>query len=104
MDKLSNQTWAAYKSSRRDDKMRQRVIGQLDQAQVTLAAVLASTTIKLGELRHLQVGDLILTEKPASAPLLLRIEGRDKYIGQLGQYKGNRAFKVTRAYQHKDRV
>jgi flagellar motor switch protein FliM len=104
MDKLSNQTWAAYKSSRRDVRMRRRVIGQLDQARLTLAAVLATTTIKLDELRHLQVGDLVLTEKPASAPLLLRIEGRDKYIGQLGQHKGNRAFKVTRPYQPKDRV
>jgi flagellar motor switch protein FliM len=104
VEKLSNQSWAAYKRGRRDDHLRKRVGGQLDAAKLTITAVLADTTIKLSDLMKLQVGDLIVTEKPASAPLALTIEERRKFIGHLGQFKGNRAFQVARPMTPKDRV
>jgi flagellar motor switch protein FliM len=104
VEKLNNQTWAAYKRSRKDARTRDRVAGRLDRARLTATGVLGETTIKLGELMQLQVGDLILTEKPASAPLSLLVNGKRKFIGNLGQFKGKRAFKVARGYQAKDRV
>ena len=104
IEKLSNQTWEQYKLNRRSDALRQRVAGQLDAARLTVSAVLAETRITLDELRHLQVGDVVLTDKPHTAPLTLRIEGRCKYIGTLGQYRGNRAFKVHRPAHPRDRV
>jgi flagellar motor switch protein FliM len=104
VEKLSNQTWAAYKRSRQDKALRSRVAHRLDSAKLTVTAVLANTTIKLSELMNLQTGDIILTDKPASAPLTLEVEGKRKYIGHLGQYKGSRAFKVARPYTPKDRV
>ena len=69
-----------------------------------MTTVLADTSIKLSELINLCEGDVILTEKHAASPLTLTTEGKRKYIGHLGQFKGNRAFKVQRAYQQKDRV
>ena len=104
IDKLSNQSWAAYKRSRRDSRLRQRVAHKLDQARLTVTSILADTSIKLADLRSLQVGDVILTEKPASRPLTLMIERRRKYIGNLGQFRGNRAFKVLRPISPNDRV
>jgi len=104
MEKLSNQTWAAYKRSRGNNQLRQRVAGHLDQARVTVSSVLADTTITLNELMSLQVGDVVLTEKPANSPLVLKVGDRRKYIGHLGQHKGNRAFKVARPMHAKDRV
>jgi len=104
VEKLSAQTWAAYKRGNRDGLNRQRVAYQLDSAKVTLTGVLAGTTIKLSELMNLEVGDVIVTEKPASAPLTLLVEGKRKYIGHIGQFKGNRAFKVERKITAKDRV
>lgn len=104
VEKLSNQSWAAYKRNRRDDHLRQRVAGHLDDAKLTVTAVLADTTIKLGDLMSLQIGDIIVTEKPATAPLTLMVEGKRKHIGHIGQFKGNRAFKVSRPYTAKDRV
>lgn len=104
MEKLSNQTWAAYKRNRRDVKLRHRIAGHIESTSVTTTALLAETTMKLNDLAHLQVGDLILTEKPASSPLILMIGGRKKYIGHIGQFKGNRAFKVQRRHHPKDRV
>lgn len=104
IDKLSNQTWAAYRQSRRDTHLRKRVASKLDQAKLTVTCILADTTIKLTDLRNLQVGDMILTEKSATKPLTLTIGDRRKYIGHLGQFKGNRAFKVLRPISLKDRV
>ena len=104
VDKLSNQNWAAYKRKGRDAKLRGRLASHLDGAKLTVTAELARTTIKLGELMHLQPGDLLLTDKAAAAPLALQVEGRAKFIGQLGQHRGNRAFRVTRGIGAKDRV
>ena len=104
VEKLSNQTWAAYKRSHRNPELKGRLTQRLEHAKLSVTAELATTTISIDDLRHLQVGDVILTDKAASAPLSLQIEGRRKFIGQLGQYKGNRAFKVNRPITGKDRV
>ena len=104
IEKLSNQTWAAYRRTSRDGKMRKRVATHLDPAKLIITTTLADTTMKVNELHNLQVGDVILTTKPANAPLTLTIGGKRKFIGHLGQFKGNRAFKVKRAYSVRDRV
>ncbi|MEE9212112.1 MAG: flagellar motor switch protein FliM [Phycisphaeraceae bacterium] len=104
VEKLSNQTWAAYKRKDKDTQLRSRLAGHLDSARLTVSSVLANTTIKLSDLMSLTEGDLILTDKPTAAPLTLVVEGKRKYIGHLGQYRGNRAFKVLRPINPKDRV
>ena len=104
VDKLSSQTWAAYKKNKKDTQIRTRLEGQLSSAKLEVATLLADTTISINDLVNLQIGDVILTKKPASAPLSLSVGGKRKYIGQLGQYRGNRAFKVARAITPKDRV
>ncbi len=104
IDKLSSQTWAAYKKNKKDKQLRHRLEGHLEAAKLEVTAVLADTTMSVNDLMNLQVGDVILTEKPASSPLSLSVGGRRKYIGQLGQYRGNRAFKVSRSITPKDRV
>jgi len=104
VEKLSSQTWSAYRRQDRDARLRCRLATHLDTARVGVTARLADTTMRLSDLVNLQAGDLIITEKPASAPLSLLVEGKRKYIGQLGQFKGNRAFKVGRKITPKDRV
>ncbi|MFW6058636.1 MAG: flagellar motor switch protein FliM [Phycisphaeraceae bacterium] len=104
MEKLSNQTWAQYKRNTSNQQLRHRVAGHLETTRMPVQAILADTTMKLSDLMHLQPGDVILTEKPASAPLALTVGSKRKFIGHLGQYKGNRAFKVKRPLSPKDRV
>ena len=104
IEKLSSQTWAAYRRSRGDVKLRRRLASHLDAAGLTVRAILADTSIKINELRNLQTDDIILTSKSANAPLTLMIGDKRKHIGHLGQYKGNRAFKVSRPLMPKDRV
>ena len=104
IEKLSNQTWAAYKKNKKDQKTRTRLANHLDHAKVNISSTLAETTMRLTDLMSLQAGDVIMTEKAASAPLTLSVEGKRKFIGQLGQFRGNRAFKVDRHIHPKDRV
>ncbi|MBL4575535.1 MAG: flagellar motor switch protein FliM [Opitutaceae bacterium] len=104
IDKLSNQTWAAYKKNKKGNQSRLRLEGHLEAAKLDVTTVLADTSMKISDLINLQVGDIILTGKPAASPLSLSVEGKRKYIGQLGQYRGHRAFKVTRELSPKDRV
>jgi flagellar motor switch protein FliM len=104
MEKLSNQTWAAYKKTQRDATTRTRLANHLDTAKVHVSAILAETRLKVGDLLNLEPGDVILTDKPAAGMLALDVEGKRKFIGHLGQYRGKRAFKVGRAIQPKDRV
>ena len=104
VDKLSSQSWSAYKKMTRDAELQKRMANSLESARVDVSAVLANTRMTVHDLANLQVGDMILTEKPAASPLALTIEGKRKFIGQLGQHRGNRAYKVTRAITPKDRV
>ena len=104
IDKLSEQNWAAYKKKTRNADLRKRMASQLDSARLTVAATLAETTITVNDLMSLQVGDMILTEKAASSPLVLSVEGKRKFVGRISQYKGSRAFHVDRSFSSKDRV
>jgi flagellar motor switch protein FliM len=66
---------------------------------VELRAFLAQTTIRLNELLALQPGDIITTEKEAGREMLVQVEGRNKFLGQIGQYRGGRAIQITRLCQ-----
>ena len=63
-----------------------------------------NTTITLAELRNLEVGDIITTDKPATGAILVAAEGVPKYLADIGQYKGRRALKIRRAIEPSDRL
>jgi flagellar motor switch protein FliM len=104
VEKLASQTWGAYKKGRQNHATRHRLAANLDRAPVLSTAVLAETTITVEDLLNMAPGDLIMTEKPASQPVVLAVEGRKKFLANLGQFKGQRALKVARAITPKDRV
>lgn len=104
MQKLGTTGWASYKKQNDSPALRQNLAGRLAAARVGVAGVLAQTTLTVGDLAHLQVGDVITTDKSAKDPLTLTIGGRRKFLGQLGQHRGSRAFKVSRAATPADRV
>jgi len=45
---------------------------------------------------RLRPGDIIVTERLANQDVLLQVEGRHKFWGQLGQYRGKRAICIQR--------
>lgn len=104
LDKLATQSWLSYRKKESSVNHGQRIAENLKTATVNLRAFLAETTISMGQLMGLQVGDIIQTEKPAKNELLVQVEGRNKFAGRLGQFRGNRAIRITRHTTPDDRI
>ena len=71
------------------------IVSKLQDSSLQVEATLAETTITLSELGRLEVGDLITTDREATEPVLVSIEGRPKYEAVLGQHRGQRALRIT---------
>ncbi len=104
MDRLSNQTWFAANKAQRTKDAERQMAGGISMAPLSVSGLLAETTITMSDLLHLSVGDLIVTEKPASQPVVLCVEGQKKYYAHLGQHRGQKAVRVLRPVERADRA
>jgi len=50
------------------------------------------------------VGDLVTTEKAASRPVVLSVEGSPKFLAHIGQFNGKRAVRIIRSVRPGDRL
>ena len=66
----------------------------LDQVQLDLNAKLGETVITVEDLFHLKQGDVIRLDNKAKNPLVLNIEGRNKYFCRLGSSHKRKAVRV----------
>ena len=96
MSKLATQSWLAYQRKATNVQQRAKLVSQLRTADVDVKAFLGQTNITVHDLLNLQVGDIIATNKPAHAELILQIKDRNKFAGRLYQFKGARALRITR--------
>ena len=96
MGKLATQSWLAYQRKATSQQQKDRISSHLKTAEVNIRAFLAETTITVNDLLNLQPGDIIPTDKPATAELILQVEDKSKFAGRLYKYKGARAIRITR--------
>lgn len=68
----------------------------VQSAQATAIVKLGNTSMSIGDLVSLQVGDIIPLSQEVSGELDLEIEGATKMKCLIGTYKGNRAVQITR--------
>ena len=101
---LSKQSWLNYRRRSATADSASRIARRVERAGVKMRAFLAQTTITVAELAGLAVGDILTTERPAGAEMVLQVEGRSKFAARLGQHKGHRALKITRRLSPNDRV
>src|SRR3954470_8755217 len=99
MGVLAAQNWFSYQRKGVLDASVQRLTRNVQNAPVEIRAFLGQTSIKLSDLMSLQKGDVITTDKDQGADVLIQVEGRNKFLGKLGQLKGSRAIQVTRMCQ-----
>ncbi|MCG8618515.1 MAG: flagellar motor switch protein FliM [Desulfobacterales bacterium] len=104
IENLASQAWQSPQHHKADNTSRMKVTANLDRASINATALLAKTTITVGDLVNMSPGDIVVTEKSASQPVVLCVEGRPKYLAHLGQHKGKRAIQVIRQVEPKDRV
>jgi flagellar motor switch protein FliM len=93
---LAAQNWFSYQKKTGQDDHTRKITGNLNSAPVEARAFLAQTTISVNDLLNLQPGDLITTEKDVLSEVLIQVEGKNKFLGKLGQLKGKRAIQIVR--------
>ncbi len=103
MEHLSSQSWFSTAKNQRTKEVKDNLQSSLGRAPVEVRGVLATTTITLRDLLQLAPGDLITTERASTQPVTVCVEGERKFHAQIGQFKGQRALRITRAVTPKDR-
>lgn len=101
---VSAQNWFSSTNSPQSAQMERALGGTLAGAGVLVAGILARTTISLRDLATMAEGDLIMTETPASQPMILSVEGERKFLAHIGQHRNKRALRIDRPTTPADRV
>jgi flagellar motor switch protein FliM len=99
MGTLAAQNWFSYQRKGGQEDHVRRLTRNVNNAPVEMRAFLAQTTIKMDDLIALQVGDVITTEKESVRDVLIQVEGRNKFLGQVGQFRGAKSVRITRVCQ-----
>src|SRR3954453_16709186 len=89
MGVLAAQNWFSYQRKGGQDDHLRRLTKNVNNAPVQARVFLAQTTITFDDLLSLQVGDVITTEKDQSRDVLIQVEGKNKFLAQLGEYRGS---------------
>ncbi len=103
MGELSAQNWFQAGRNRGDNQWGRMIAERVADARLEVVAVLAETTITLSDLQDLEVGDLLMTDKPAAMPATVCIESVPKFVGDVGRHKGHRAVRIRRQVTPTDR-
>ena len=105
MEELSAQSWFSISRTATDgEDLDSGVVRRLGRAGLEVSGLLAETTITLEDLLNLSPGDVIVTDKPASEPVVLCVEGCKKHLAHVGRYRGSRALRIVRKIEPSDRV
>jgi flagellar motor switch protein FliM len=103
VEHLSSQNWTS--PQRKGERTWEPAISRrLSDAMLEVTGILAETTMTISDLRNLEVGDVIMTEKPANTHVALLAGGRPKFFAEIGQYRGKRALKIVRPVKAGERV
>ena len=81
--------------------MRRHLEAGVSQAPVKLTALLAETKLTTSEVRHLEVGDVLLTEHPREGGVKVLVEGRPLFEGFAGLYRGHKAIRISRRLERR---
>jgi len=92
---LTSQSWF-YKPKPATDNQRKRLLRNIVKSPVNITTYLGRSTLRLSDMRNLSPGDIIPVEKRVGEDLIIKIADRNKFAGQIGQFRGRRALQITR--------
>ena len=96
MGRLSSQDWFSYSKKQHIEEHRNSIIENVGEARIKARAYLGQTIITVNDLLNLEKGDVLKVNKEISDDLIFQIEGKSKFAGKIGQFRGNKAFKISR--------
>ncbi|OGL43564.1 MAG: flagellar motor switch protein FliM [Candidatus Schekmanbacteria bacterium RBG_16_38_10] len=95
MDKLTTITWFTHKKKETTPGFDTTISKSIAGAEVNVIAYLAESNMKVADLMELSPGDVILTEHPQGAPILLAVEGEPKFWAKPGAFKNHKAVRIV---------
>lgn len=98
------QTWFSYRKTADEEDCRRKMTEGVNQAPLALSCFIAQTRISLRQLIELKPGDIIMTEKPVTSPMMMLVEGKPKYLGTPGTYKSKKAFRILQEAKLTDKI
>lgn len=94
LDRLVAHPWLSGGEPGGQDPRETAMSRQIAPAEVRIAAHLPAASLPLRDLEVLRPGDVLVTDHPASAPVVVSLEGRPKFQGTVGSLKDRRAIRV----------
>ncbi len=67
----------------------------LGGAMVTVSAHLGNTKLDLKEVLDLNCGDIIRLDRPADDTVIMNVDGREKFIGEIGLHRFRKTVKIN---------
>lgn len=77
---------------------RRRLRAELPAIPVEIAAELGTITLQMRDFINFREGDIIDLPWNPNDPLAIKVEGRPKYVAQVGVRNGNKAVRITGIY------
>ncbi len=99
MGTLAAQNWFSYQRKGAQEDHVRRLTKNVNYAPVEMRSFLGQTNMSLNDLLAMQIGDVITMEKACSRDVLIQVEGKNKFLGQVGQFRGNRSVRITRVLE-----
>jgi len=85
-----------------DTHVIRRMEANIKKTDVNLSIELAKGEITTREALQLSVGDIVQLETSPTDEAIIRVEGKPKYKGFVGSYRGSRAVRLSSAIQRQD--
>lgn len=104
MDKLGAQGWLAYQRQSASESRRVEIGRNIGATTVELRAFLAETTMTMRDLRTLQVGDIIPTDKTTHGDIIIQVNEQNTFAGRIGRHRDRLAIKLVRRAEVEERL
>lgn len=101
-EKLTTQSWFKVKQKEVTKEHVDNLKSSLQKTKVEVIAKIGETVLSLGEILTLETGDVIRLKEHYDDPINVEVNGRTKFLGKPGQYKGNYAVRVTEIIEEGD--
>ncbi len=85
-----------------DTHVIRRMEANIKKTDVNLSIELAKGNVPTRSILDLKIGDILQLETSPTEEAMIRVEGRPKYRGFVGTYRGSRAVRVTRGIHDPD--
>lgn len=95
-NKLTSDTWSAYKKKTPDLRQQLSLESSVTQSKIKMKVDLDNSKLTTGEVLNLAVGDVIMCNKGSSQSLTVELEGAPLFTAYPGVYKGHKAISIEK--------